>query len=206
MTSADQHLASRWGQEVGQVVVLLFAGALAVLAPWPTAGPTLAFLELLPGSANAAFSSGLLLRILDPADELVAGERRDVLPGIERRRVGDQRHAQVLWKLVHHPTGHSRAAHRAKVVAVRATAPEVPVEGRAGATTRPWRAPNIAGHDHQTRPYRRVARATDPAALGTRSATFGDRSDGTFWPGGRQDKSRTGGSHVLTTNGLPPRR
>ena len=111
------------------MVVLLFAGALAVLAPWPTAGPTLAFLELLPGPANAAFSSGLLLRILYPADELVAGERRDVLPGIERRRVGDQRPAQVLWKLVHHPTGHSRVAHRAKVVAVRATAPEVPFRG-----------------------------------------------------------------------------
>ncbi len=99
------------GQEVAQVVVLLFASALAVLAPWPAAGSTLAFLELLLGPANATFSGGLLLGVLDPADELVAGERGDVLPGIKRRRVGDQRPAQVLWKLVHHPTGHSRAAH-----------------------------------------------------------------------------------------------
>src|SRR5882757_10274982 len=94
---------------------LLSAGALAVRAPWPAARPTLAFLELLFGPANAAFPSHLLLGIFDPADELVAGQRRDVLPGIECRGVGDQRLAQVSWKLVHHPTGHSRAAHRATV-------------------------------------------------------------------------------------------
>src|ERR1700704_1005785 len=68
----------------------LSAGALAVPAPWPAARPTLAFLQLLPGPANAAFSGHLLLGILDPADELVSGQRRDVLPSIECRRVGDQ--------------------------------------------------------------------------------------------------------------------
>jgi len=76
---------------IGIWTVLLVAGALAVLAPWPTARPTLAFLELLPSPVNAAFPSGLAFRILDPTDELVAGERRDVLPGTERRRVGDER-------------------------------------------------------------------------------------------------------------------
>jgi hypothetical protein len=94
---------------------LLSAGALAVLAPWPTAGPTLAFLQLLLGPANAAFSGHLLPSIIDPADELVAGQRRDVLPGVECRGVGDQSLAQVSWKLVYHPTGYSRAAHRATV-------------------------------------------------------------------------------------------
>jgi hypothetical protein len=59
-----------------------------VLAPWPAAGPTLAFLQLLLGPADAAFSGHLLLGILDPADELVPGQRRDVLPSIECRRVG----------------------------------------------------------------------------------------------------------------------
>ena len=93
----------------------LSAGALAVPAPWPAAGPTLAFLQLLLGPANAAFSSHLLLCILDPADELVSGQRRDVLPSTECGRVGDQRLAQVCGKLVHHPTGHSLAAHRATV-------------------------------------------------------------------------------------------
>src|SRR5439155_26477533 len=87
-----------------------------MLAPWPAARPTLAFLKLLLGPANAAFAGHLLLGIFDPADELVAGQRRDVLPGSERRGVGDQRLAQVSWKLVHHPTGHSRAAHSATVV------------------------------------------------------------------------------------------
>jgi hypothetical protein len=85
----------------------LLASAFSVVAPRPAAGPTLAFLKLLLGSANAAFSGHLLLGILDPADELVAGQRRDVPPGSERRRVGDQRFAQVFRKLVNHPTGHS---------------------------------------------------------------------------------------------------
>jgi hypothetical protein len=91
------------------------AGALAVLAPWPAARPALAFLKLLLGPANAALSGHLLLGILNPADELVAGQRRDVLPGIECRGVGDQRIAQVCRKLVHHSTGRSLATHRAKV-------------------------------------------------------------------------------------------
>src|SRR5437899_566927 len=90
---------------------LLSGGALAVLATWAAAGPTLALLELLLGPANSAFSRHLLLGILDPADELVAGQRRDVLPDIECCRVGDQRITQVAWKFVHHPTGQSRAAH-----------------------------------------------------------------------------------------------
>jgi len=99
---------------------LLSASALAVLAPWPAAGPTLAFLKFLLGPANATFPGHLLLGILDPADELVAGKWGDVLPGIECRGVGNQRLAHVSWKLVHHPTGHSRATHGA-TVAVRAS-------------------------------------------------------------------------------------
>jgi hypothetical protein len=94
---------------------VLPARALAVRAPWPAAGPTLAFFQLLLRPANAAFSGHLLLGILDPADELVAGQGRDVLPGIESRGVGDQRLAQVSRKFVHHSTGHSRAAHWATV-------------------------------------------------------------------------------------------
>ena len=71
------------------------AGALAVRAPRPAAGPALAFLQLLLGAADAALPGRLLLGVLDPADELVAGQRRDVPPGIECRGVGDQRLAQV---------------------------------------------------------------------------------------------------------------
>src|SRR5256714_9196 len=84
----------------------LSAGALAVPAPWPAAGPTLAFLQLLLGPADAAFSGHFLLGIVDPADELVAGQRRDVLPGIECRGVGGQRLAQVSWKACAPPHRH----------------------------------------------------------------------------------------------------
>jgi hypothetical protein len=89
----------------------LFACALAVLAAGPAAGSTLAFLQLLLGPANAALPSRLLLRIFDPADELVAGQWRDVVPGIESRGVADQRLAQVTRKFVYHTTGHPLAAH-----------------------------------------------------------------------------------------------
>jgi hypothetical protein len=44
-----------------------------MIAPWPAAGPTLAFLQLLLGPANAV-SGHILLGILDPAAELVAGQ------------------------------------------------------------------------------------------------------------------------------------
>src|SRR3982074_514963 len=88
------------------------AGAVAVLTPRPAARPALALLQLLLGPPNAALSGGLLLGILDPADELVAGQRRHVLPGIERHGVGHQRRTQVRRQFMPHPTGHSLAAHR----------------------------------------------------------------------------------------------
>src|ERR1700680_180546 len=91
-------------------------GAVAVLAPWPAAGPALAFLQLLLRPPNAALSGPVLLGILDPADELVAGQGRDVFPGIECRAVGDQRLTQVRGQLMHHPTGHSPSAHGPMVV------------------------------------------------------------------------------------------
>src|ERR1035437_8522435 len=99
----------------GALSRLLSAGVLAVPAPWPAAGPTLALFKFLLGPANAPFSGHLLFGILDPADELVAGQRRDVLPGIECRGAGDQRLAQVSGKLVYRSTRHSRAAHKVTV-------------------------------------------------------------------------------------------
>src|SRR5260221_5561316 len=89
----------------------LMAVALTVLASWPATGPTLTFLQLLLGPAYAAFSSSLLLGILDPADELVASKGRDVLPGFECLGIRGQRLAQVGGKLVHHPAWQPRAAH-----------------------------------------------------------------------------------------------
>ena len=80
---------------VGDRQPLSGESGIAVLAPRPAAGPALAILQLLLCPANAAFSGRLLLGILDPADELVARQGRDVLPGIECRGVGHQRLAQV---------------------------------------------------------------------------------------------------------------
>jgi hypothetical protein len=83
---------------------MLLPVAFAMAASRPTARPAHSFFELLLGSANAALASLRLLRILDPTDELVAGERRDVDPGIERRAIGEERRAQILRKLVNDAT------------------------------------------------------------------------------------------------------
>src|SRR5262245_2784926 len=87
----------------GTVAAPLTTGALAMVAPGPTAGPTLAFLQLLLGSANPAFSRHPLLGVLDPANELIAGERRDVSPSLESSGIRDERLAQVCGKVVDYP-------------------------------------------------------------------------------------------------------
>src|SRR5579864_431991 len=98
-----------------RTALALSARALAVPATWPAAGSSLAFLQLLLRPANAARSGHLLLGILDPADELISGQGRDVLPSLECGRIGDKRLAQVRRQLVHDSPGHSRGAHGATV-------------------------------------------------------------------------------------------
>ena len=121
------------------------ARAVAVLAPRPAAGPALAFLQLLLGPPNPALSSRLLLGILNPADELVAGQGRDVPPGIERRGVGDQRRTQVRRQFMHHPTGHFLAAHRPMVLSWGATLHHRLGGGRSSAARCRREAPAFAG-------------------------------------------------------------
>ena len=87
-----------------------------MLTSWPAARATLTFLQFLLGSANATVSGDLLLGVLDPADELVAGQGRDVVPGVTCRGVGDERLAQVAGQFVHYATGQSGAPHKVKVV------------------------------------------------------------------------------------------
>src|SRR4051794_38005624 len=89
----------------------LAARGLAMLAPRPAAGPALTFLQLFLRSPNAALPCRLPLGVLDPADELVAGQGRDVLPCTERRLVADQRLPQIRRQLVNHSTGDSLATH-----------------------------------------------------------------------------------------------
>src|SRR6185437_1148347 len=90
----------------------LSSGAFAVFAARPAARPAFAFLEFLLGATDTARPGRLLFGILDPADELVSGQRRDVVPSAQRHGIGDQRLAQVGGQLVHHPTGYAPAAHR----------------------------------------------------------------------------------------------
>lgn len=87
-----------------------------MLAPRPAAGAAQALFELLLGPANAALSGGLLLGVVDPADELVACQRGDVLPGSECCGVGDQCLAQVRGQLVHDAAGYPLDAHGASVI------------------------------------------------------------------------------------------
>jgi hypothetical protein len=105
------------------------AGALAMLAAGPAARPALTLLELLLRSTDAPGSGRVLLGILDPADELVASEWRDVPPEVECRGVGDQRLAQVCRKAVDDPTGHTGVAHAVTVAVDGLSSP--PGSGRA---------------------------------------------------------------------------
>ena len=115
-----------WREQPGAAIVRgpLLACAVAVLAARPAAGPAQAFLQLLLGPPNTARPGGLLLGIFDPADELVAGQWRDVVPGIECRRVGLQRLTQVRGQFMYHPTGDSLAAHRS-IVTSPGSAPRI---------------------------------------------------------------------------------
>ena len=102
----------------------------------PAARPALTLLQLLLGTANAALSSLLLLGIFDPADELVAGQGRDVLPRGECCRVGNQRFAEVYGQIVHHPTGHLLVVHVARITGLSHGADDLvgPVARRKGQT------------------------------------------------------------------------
>lgn len=79
----------------------------------PAAGPAarsaLAFLQFFLRPADPPFSGLLLLRVLDPTDELIAAQRSAVLPQFQRSRVGQQRRTQIRGKLVHDPAGHQGA-------------------------------------------------------------------------------------------------
>jgi hypothetical protein len=89
----------------------LFSVALAVLAPGPATRAAHAVDEFFLAAKNAPFPRLRLLGVFDPTDELVSSEWRDVVPPVERGRVGEQRRAQVARQLVHHSPGYSGTAH-----------------------------------------------------------------------------------------------
>jgi hypothetical protein len=61
-----------------------------VVAARPAAWPAHSVLKLLLGAAYPAGPGLVLLRILNPTDELVAGKWSDVLPPVKRDGIGKQ--------------------------------------------------------------------------------------------------------------------
>jgi len=94
-----------------------------VFATWPATRTTLTLLEFVQGDLEPTLTGGLLLSVLDPADELVAGKRCDVLPRPLCRWMGDQCAAQVQWQLMHHTTGNTRGDVKASVARRHCTSP-----------------------------------------------------------------------------------
>ncbi len=76
-------------------------GALSVLATRPAAGSPHALGQFLLCPPDAALPGRRLLRVFDPADELIAGERRDVGPGGQHVGGSAQRIPQIGGKPVH---------------------------------------------------------------------------------------------------------
>lgn len=73
----------------------------------PTARTTLTVFEFFLGPTDPTFAGGRSLGVLDPTDELVPSEWRDVLPRRERGVVRDQRVTQITWEIVDDPTRHT---------------------------------------------------------------------------------------------------
>jgi hypothetical protein len=80
-------------------------------AAWPTTRTALTVFELFLRAPDSSLSRDVLLRIVHPADELIAGQGRDVLPRIQCRSVDQQRTSQVGRKFVYHAAWYSLNAH-----------------------------------------------------------------------------------------------
>jgi hypothetical protein len=72
-----------------------------VAAAGPAAWPAHSVLKFLLGSPDATGARLVLLRILNPTDELVAGKWSDVLPAVKGDLVTQQGLPQVSWEPVH---------------------------------------------------------------------------------------------------------
>jgi hypothetical protein len=73
----------------------LFAVSLAMAASGPAAWSTLALFEFFLRPANTPLARLFLLRVLDPADELISCQRGDVFPRVEGHRIGHQGASQI---------------------------------------------------------------------------------------------------------------
>ncbi len=81
-------------------------------APRPTAWTPLTFLQLLLSPTNPTFSGGVLLCVLNPANEFVTGQRRDVFPSVKGDGIGHQDLLEICGEYMYHPARYSSARHR----------------------------------------------------------------------------------------------
>src|SRR3954453_5850338 len=93
----------------------LAAVAVAVRATRPAAGAPHAFFQLFLRAADSALSGRQLLCFLDPVDELVARELRDVVPGRQCRFVRQQRLAEICRHVMDYSTWEGLCCHGGSV-------------------------------------------------------------------------------------------
>ena len=154
-------------------------GALAVLAARPAAGPALALFQLLLRPANAALSRHRLLRILDPADKLVARQGRDVPPGpsalafamsASRRSAGSlcTTPPGTLWLLTEECKTAGRLRRSSDSSAARTCLVPYPWQAARDASHRKAR-PRLRGSARSRRPRARVWRRREKGVFRYRS-------------------------------------
>jgi hypothetical protein len=83
----------------------------------PATGPALTLFQFLLGSTNPPLARYVLFGIINPADELIASERSDVIPRIECWSVGHERTAQIWREFMHYATRYSLSAHGTRLTA-----------------------------------------------------------------------------------------
>ncbi len=142
---------------------------LSVAASRPATGAAHPLLELLLGATDSALARLLLLRIFHPTDELVTGQRRDVLPDIERHLITEERSSQVDREFVNHSSRNSLTSHRAKIA---------PGGSEISRRCRQQRNRATAGREARCRAAERSWRSppTGPAALASRRTGLRARS------------------------------
>jgi hypothetical protein len=99
--------------------VWLLTGSLSMCAARPTTGTALTLFEFFLGPTNPPLACHLLFGVIDPANELIASERRDVPPRIEGGIVRDERATQIGREFMDHATRYPLSAHLSRLTALQ---------------------------------------------------------------------------------------
>ena len=77
----------------------------------PTTWTALSLFEFFLCAPDSSCPCRDLFGIIDPTNEFVAGERCDVIPGLESRTIRNQGAPQVGGKFMDHATGYTSCVH-----------------------------------------------------------------------------------------------